>query len=319
MTTRRDKGASQIILAVPEQVYDPNISASIPRSLLSIGIEVTKPPVRRSRTSQKAPKDITAQQTYKMQLDSDKDVQVVTSRKAYERKINEVTPGLIIGDQRNIKQLKEQRLIDAKSYMSQLDMDLSVKIKMTTTESLQRPEQTSLVMTSEAVPETRTAGTVFSQTAQSSMYTYMNSPVKLVPDKPRFKKEVEGEITFFIGSDDALVKKKNKEMREQYLKKLNADNVLGSAPTQHARAAQFDVYANRFGWTGFDIGGCASNKANAGEDLHSKRSSQAEYARLLSAQLSDEQERRRLEKVWSMEAPPAQGKVPYMSSYNEEQ
>jgi hypothetical protein len=265
--------------------------------------------------------DIDSQVEYKGQLDADKDCSIIATRKPYHRTLITAERGLIIGDQSDTQQLKLQKIQNARTYWKQLDADLSRKII-----SLGRDQKTIR----EDVPSIRNVEAAEPESFESSMMTsfepnmsitkYLHSPVKLTNEKSRFPRRGElaennDTATFCIGGDAEVLKKKHKEMRQQYLTLLNADNIVAeSSPRKSRNELMEEVYLNRTGWTGFDIGGCASNKANEAEEMLTRRMNQQEYARLLSVQMEDAAEKRSIEKIQNLAAPNYLAKLPYMSS-----
>lgn len=311
--SRPVRGASQIVLGVSEGDFPP--PRSLDKKLLTVGMETAM----RDRSTRRSPSrqfrragSLESQREYKAQLDADKFLPVIVSRKPYERCVTALARGLIVGDQRDEATLKSEKIRDARLYMAQLDKDLASRIQLVKEESLQLRELTLEVSdVAESLVEPESSVDTRTTTVATHAQSFLSSPLKLLPAKPRLEDE---DVTFFIGADERILKEKSKCMREKYRMQLNSDVRLAQSmhPEEPPKSPQKTYYVNRSGWTGIDVGGCASAFSNSTEELVLKRTNQQEYARLLDVQLQDGADTRERERALRTEAVHASAVVPYM-------
>lgn len=307
----RDFAKSQIVFgqSSSDMLEEP---LQLKKKALSLGMETDITPKEVRKTRQERP-NFEAQAHYKSLLDNDRLVTPVESRKKYERRTEEPDGGLVIGDQSNPSELRIRKHLKERELKQMLDADLATNVTLKSYRKLIREDVPSILRDVPNQPESveTTPSSEFSALNLSdSIQRYLSSPVKVAHEKSRREKRGDEEISFFIGKDELDMKSKSRALKEQFLKQLDADNeylkkLKPIIPRRVNATSQHDVFVDRTGWTGFNIGG---------SDTSDKRSSQQEYARYLTDQIRSRAEREAEDRLRDSLIPAFENKVPYMSS-----
>ena len=314
----RDFSNSQIVLSTDESNISGN-SIELKKKSLSLGIETDVTPKEIRKTRKDRP-NTESHALYKSLLDNDRLVIPTESRKKYERKGFEPDGGLVIGDQSDAAELRIRKHLMEREHKKLLDADLATNITLKSFKKLIRDDVPSIMRDRLDHPETLDSASGFESTFRfRSVQDYLSSPVKVVPDKSRRANENrrdEEACSFFIGKDELELKSKSRALKEQFLKQLDTDSeyLKNSQTLSHRvrKSSSHDLYVDRTGWTGLNIGGSASNDAKT--DRLVRSSMQREYAEFLAGQVRSRAERERDEKLRDSLIPAFESKVPYMSS-----
>lgn len=260
---------------------------------------------------------------YQAQLQEDQNRSLESSRKPYVRNIEDDSSytGLMIGNQMNENSVRQKKLEEQRAYREQLMQDRGNKPMNIGRKPVQRtigngasgePEGYFAIGKNNYVdPEAKRSAVAQMQARKKADFQYQMEQEKAAfyakqQQIGRRREERDDQIQqienghFHIGEDSEEIKRHRKELQAQHAAQLDRDygrTAQDNYPQMRSSRVSEEMFVNRTGHTGLDIGGASSGNTRSKANLAVKQQQQDRYRQQLDAQMKIQEERKRQEKL----------------------